>query len=37
MSELDDLFKIDDDLDTLDKAVHQKYACASTPWLRAPC
>ena len=32
MSELDNLFKLDGDLDTLDKNVHQKYAPASTPF-----
>ena len=30
MSELDDLFKLDGDLDTLDRTVHQKCADYST-------
>lgn len=31
MSELDNLFKLDGDLDTLDKNVHEKCAALSTP------
>jgi hypothetical protein len=38
MTELDSLFKLDGDLDTLDKTVHQKYdVVATSQYPRSPC
>lgn len=36
MSELDSLFKLDGDLDSLDKNLHEKYASVPAPIKHAP-